>query len=452
MSASSRSFLLRLTLLAFVLRVAAALLWAWALPRWGYGTPPELAGYVMADAYTRDTAAWRLAQSSRPLTDAFGYARAADQYGGLLFLSAAVYRYLGGPVHQPLLLAALLAALSSLSVPLAWAFVRRVWGGRAARWTAWGLAVYPEAVLLGSAHMREALAVPLVALGLYGAVLAAQGRRRGGIAGMGAAVLLAAPLSPPVAATVLTVCGLTYLALEGWAPLRRRRVQAALAVLMLLGAAVVWRQGGGLAVWVQRAAQYQGYLSRQASGWVQRTFRVLPAWTHLPFLMLYGVLRPLLPAALLAGGAPVWWGIAIWRALGWSVLLAALGLAALRVAQERQWLRLPGVWLALVLLQALAASLRGGGDLWDNPRYRAVLSVPQVALAVWGLLAQRERPSKWAARLLRGAALGVLWLLPWYVRRYTPLDWAVVSLFKTLALGAATLVLYAVADWAQDPA
>ncbi len=450
---SSRSFLLRLTLLAFVLRVAAALLWAWALPRWGYGNPPELAGYVMADAYTRDTAAWQLAQSNRPLTEAFGYARTADQYGGLLFLSAAVYRYLGGAVHQPLLMSVLLAALSSLSVPLGWAFVRRVWGARTARWTAWGLAVYPEAVLLGSAQMREALAIPLLALGLYGTALAAQGRRRSGAAWTGAALLLAVPLSPPVAATVLTVCALTYLALEDWAPLRRRRMQAALLVLGLLGAALLWRQGGGdLAAWAQRVAQYQGYLSRQASGWVQRTFRVLPTWTHLPFLTLYGVLRPLLPAALLAGGAPVWWGIAVWRALGWSVLLAALGLAALRVAQERQWLRLPGVWLSLVLIQALAASLRGGGDLWDNPRYRAVLSVPQVALAAWGLLAQRERPSEWAARLLRGAALGALWLLPWYVRRYTPLDWAVVSLFKTLALGAATLVLYAVADWARDSA
>ena len=444
----NRAAVLRLTLLAFAIRFGAAVFWSLALPVWGYGNPQEQAGYVMADAYTRDTAAWALAQSGQPLVKAFGYSQAADQYGGLLWLSAAVYRLLGS--HQPLVMSAVLALLAALSVPLGWAFVRRVWGVRTADWTAWGLALYPEAVLLGSAHMREGPGISLVALGVLGAAVCAEGQRVRGAGGMALAVLLALPLSPPIAFTVALVSALTLGALDEWRFLRRRGWQV---LLGLAATALVLRllpKGNALLVLLHSASRYQGYLTRQASGWVQRTFRVLPSWAYLPFLAAYGMVRPLLPAALLAGGAPLWQGVAIWRALGWTLVLAGLALAALRVALERAWFRLPGVWLGLVAAQALVASLRSGGDLWDNPRYRALMALPQVALVAWGVLSQRERPSAWVPRLLQGAMLGALWLFPWYVRRYTPLDWAVVSIFKTLALGGVTLVLYAVFRWAGE--
>ena len=45
--------------------------WFLALPVWGHGTPAEQAGYVMADAYARDQAAWKLARSDNPLWTAF---------------------------------------------------------------------------------------------------------------------------------------------------------------------------------------------------------------------------------------------------------------------------------------------------------------------------------------------------------------------------------------------
>ncbi len=449
-------WLRRLTALAFFLRLTAVVVWTFALPRWGYGTPPEMAGYVMSDAFTRDTAAWELAHSGRPLMDAFGYSGAADQYGGLLLVLAAVYRLAGGLPRSPWLTAALMALLSSLAVPLGWAFARRAFDPRVARWTAWGLALYPEAVLLGSSQMREALAIPLVGLALWGAALAAQEGALRGWLGLGAAFLLALPLSPPIAALLGLVSLAAYLALDERRLLCRRKVRwalgaAALGGLFLLWAWRGWTPWGAALLWLRKAAQYQGYLSRQASGWVQRTFRLLPGWAYLPFLVFYGLLRPLLPAALLGGGAPLWWGIAIWRALGWTALLAGLLLASLRALRRGKGAALPVALLLVVWAAALVAAYRGGGDMWDNPRYRAVLAVPQIALAAWGVWEQRRRPSPWVGRLLRGAALGALWLFPWYLRRYTPLDWAVVSIFKTLALGGVTLLLYAVWDWAHPP-
>jgi len=51
-------------ILAFVLRLSIGLMLSWALPRFGYDTPVDKAGYVFADAYSRDSQAWTLATST----------------------------------------------------------------------------------------------------------------------------------------------------------------------------------------------------------------------------------------------------------------------------------------------------------------------------------------------------------------------------------------------------
>ncbi|HUV25913.1 MAG TPA: hypothetical protein VMW34_00985, partial [Anaerolineales bacterium] len=52
---------------ATILRLMAGVLWFSGLPNWGYGSPVEQAGYIMADAQARDSAAWELAQSNDEL-------------------------------------------------------------------------------------------------------------------------------------------------------------------------------------------------------------------------------------------------------------------------------------------------------------------------------------------------------------------------------------------------
>src|SRR5690606_2788577 len=153
---------------AMLLRFALGAVWLLGLPAWGYDTDVQNHGYVMEDAYNRDTAAWVFAHSGEPLVEAFRGYSATDQYGGLLFLSAAVYRYLGAEIHQPLLVLMLAAAVSGLAVAFTWAAAQRGFGGKVARLAAWGLALYPEAVLLGSSQMREAFTVCLVPMLLLG--------------------------------------------------------------------------------------------------------------------------------------------------------------------------------------------------------------------------------------------------------------------------------------------
>ena len=71
---------------AAVVRLLAGVIWYTGLPNWGYGSPVEQAGYIMADAHLRDISAWELSQTTEPLWEAFSGQRNVDQYGGMLFL------------------------------------------------------------------------------------------------------------------------------------------------------------------------------------------------------------------------------------------------------------------------------------------------------------------------------------------------------------------------------
>ena len=486
-------WIIRLTVGAAGLRLAAGVAWFILLPAAGYDTDVQNAGYVMEDAFRRDTAAWELAESGIPLWGAFreselGNPRSADQYGGYLFLSAAVYRYTGAGMHQPLLVVVLSAGISALAVPLGWVLARRLFGERPARWTAWGLALFPEAVLLGSSQMREALVMPLAAAAVYGLVVF-HGRRdgelRAGLWWMFVPLLILLPISPPYAGILVALLGLIGLGLSpATAPLGTPRSGSGASGRRTLRSWRLWLVLGGLAVlvvtifslgwegiaprldaeefaspiemarsWFELSARWQARQTEGASGWIQRIFESTPEWFDLPFLVLYGVTRPLLPAQLTAFSVPVWWAIGVWRSLGWTLLLIPLLVAPL------QWIRsadrrgpLAG-FAAAAWAGILIASFWGGGDMWDNPRYRVAFVVVQIVLAARVAVAQLERPDPW---MRRAAIVGLtvpVWFLFWYLRRYTAFDqivgWTVIDIFKLLGAGVFSGVLLAVWDWAK---
>ena len=75
--------------LAFALRFVGGVATYLALPVYGYvDDEDQSAGFVYTDAHRRDAQAWELANSDRPIMDAFKEKFAYDQYGGLLAFSA----------------------------------------------------------------------------------------------------------------------------------------------------------------------------------------------------------------------------------------------------------------------------------------------------------------------------------------------------------------------------
>lgn len=447
---------------AALLRLAAGVLWYLALPAFGYGNPAESLGYVMADAHQRDQAAWQLAQSGDLLIRAFTGYRSADQYGGLLYASAFIYRYFGGSAHQPLQMVVLTAGFSALAVLFTWALVRRSWGTGAAALSAWLVAVYPEAVLLGSSQMREAFTMTTAAAAFYGLARYWRSRTWHSLAWVLGALILSLPFSPPFAALLLGALVIQVLFMGGRHVFQRRRLWALFGLFALVSGLGVWLAWDRLAPpgvtnplamagwWLKETAQWQAYLSESASGWIQRTFdRYLPVWAQMPFLVLYGVARPFLPAALIDTSAPLWKAIAIWRSVGWAIFLAFLVYATWMA-----WTRPSGRGFArglsvVIWIVILLASFRGGGDLWDNPRYRVAFVGLQASLVSWAWFEYRGSPDPWLRRVLITAGLMLAWFIPWYLRRYTPIEWPVVDLFKTLGLGLASAVLVLFWDWVR---
>ncbi|MCX8062290.1 MAG: glycosyltransferase family 39 protein [Anaerolineales bacterium] len=461
------SWLGRLLVGAAVLRLALGALWFVLLPTVGFGSPAERSGYVMADAYNRDRAAWRAAKSDLPLTKLITgrVYRKVDQYGGLLFLSAGYYRILDGNAHRPLLMIVLTAAFSALAVIFVWGIGTIAFGRRVARLAAWFMALYPEAVLLGSSQMREAFLIPLVALSLYGILRWLHRHEWQGAALCAVGLLSTYPFSPPSSALALFLL-LCIAGIGGdGGLLRRKRVWAAILMVLLLIAVGIWFSWGRFAPhkyqnpfsiaawWFKISAGLQTYLSIQDSGWMQKIARPLPEWARFTLMTLYGVSRPLLPAALIAQSAkPFWQAIAVWRAVGWTILLAFLLIAPLLALRRASGIESSERRFVLALSLAvwvgiLIASMRGGADLWDNPRYRAMLAAPQVLLAAWVWVNYRQRQETWIKHVVIALGLVLMWFVPWYLRRYTRFVWPLSDFFVTLGLGVASALFYGGIVW-----
>src|SRR5512136_1726679 len=119
-------------LFAFLFRMGLGITASALLPQVGYESKPQQAGYLFFDAYRRDSQAWDLAQSGKPLSRAFDQKFASDQYGGLLWVSAFIYRYLSAGTHQPLLVVLLAALFGSLGILFVYLAAKRLVDEKAA--------------------------------------------------------------------------------------------------------------------------------------------------------------------------------------------------------------------------------------------------------------------------------------------------------------------------------
>ena len=428
--------------ITFALRLLVGMGIHFGLPLYGHTDSEEdKAGYIFTDAYIRDNQAWKLASSDRPITDAFSKKYSSDQYGGLLAFSAFAYRYLSPNLHNPLLLIFLSALVAALGVSFLWKGANQVFGEKVAFAAAWIFALYPESILLGSSAMREPYLLTFSAMSLWGFV----GWQGSGLdtpsatrpAGLNRWIWLGIGLigmllvSPAIAlAHLIIFAGWMFFTNEN----RSLSWQAILIFVVIFVAGLLFlsislnRSGqfdaasplGVVNDWLERTVKWDAYLLERESGWIQKLFDEMPEWMRLPFVAVYGILQPVLPAALVAPTVPIWKVIYILRAAGWYVLLPALIMsfgagAGQRFSKNRNLV----LWLSLLIWTwILLASLRGGGDTWDNPRYRTIMFVWESILAgvVW--VWWRETRNVWFARVVLCEIAFLLVFTQWYGSRY----------------------------------
>jgi hypothetical protein len=433
--------------LTFAVRLLAGVSIYVFLPIYGHTDADDRAGFVFTDAHRRDDEAWKLASSNHYIVEAFSQKFAYDQYGGLLAFSALVYRYLSPDAHRPLMLILFSAIVAALGIPFFWKAVNQIFGEKTAWASAWIFALYPESILLGASIMREPYLLTFSAMAFYGFVfgisqIASENEsipyrahelpdsRARVVLGLGLLGMLL--VSPAVAlATLIIFAGWVFFANEqrsiSW---KAVLVFAAVffAGLLFLSASLnrsgEFNTSSPLSVvndWLRLAVKWNAYGAQRDSGWVQKLFDEMPRWIRLPFVVVFGILQPVLPATLIAPTLPIWKAIYILRALGWYTLLPALilsfGASSFGLGERRSKSII--LWLALFSAAwILLAALRGGGDQWDNPRYRTILFLWQAILAgvVW--VWWRESRSKWVMRVIACEAAFLLVFTQWYVSRY----------------------------------
>ena len=417
---------------AVVLRLLVAIGLHWGLPRYGYpNSDPHIEGYLYIDSLHRDADAWELARSDTPLFRAFTEPAESDQYGGLLFASGFLYRTFSPDEFRPLLVAALAAWAGGFAVLFTWAFTATAFGGRPAAFAGWGMAVYPEAVLLGSSQMREPFLIALLAAGLYGYALIRTERFRAGILVLAAASLLTLALSPPFAVLMIA------LVLVGWVwegrVNRKTMVIAVVGFLLIGGVAllatlVAWQGAVPISIqqplrllgaWITEGAEYELLKLEDGSGWVQNLFELTPEWMHLPMATGNGLVQPFLPAALMdSTSLPLPRFLGIVRSLGWFILLPFLIYAPFAAIRSQGWRSLEVFLSFVVWLIIIGASYRLAGDQWDNPRARTVFLSAQLALAGWAWFHAKEVRSPWLTRSAILVGVATLLFIQWYAGRY----------------------------------
>ncbi len=425
--------------LAFFIRLAYGVLLAWGLPRYGYEEPPQQAGYVFEDAYRRDRNAWMLSRSDAPLTRAFSDDYEVDQYGGLLALSGLVNRYLSPDIHRPILIVIIGAGAMALSVAFLLAGMKGKINGKTALWAGWILALYPEGILLGASQMREPFMILFFTMMFWAASRWLDEKKDWlALIAFGVSALSLLLFSFRVGPAMIGVVLLWVWVVKS-SELRKTWLKAAVWVLI---AAAVLAGAWFMRDWVNAVLQWDTLQTITRSGRVQFHLDSLPTWLHFPFILAYGLLQPVLPAAIAAPAPWIWQSLAIFRALGWYLLFPLMAYALIRVWNLSPSFKRRSLIVLVLVAWAwvVVASARAGGDQWDNPRYRAVFLPWMAMVAAWGLAYARETKDRWLARVFYIEGIFLAFFTQWYISRYYPYFprlelWAMVAVILVLSFG-----------------
>ena len=389
-------------LFAFILRIGLGFVSISLLPIIGYESKTQKAGYLFFDAYRRDSQAWDLAQSTKPLQRAFDSKFSSDQYGGLLWVSAFIYRYLSGGTHQPFLIILLAAFVNTLGVFFVFKTGKNIFPAEddhTALFAAMIFAFFPEAILLSASQMREPFLITLIAMAFYGLTSWQITAKKSMWLWILISIMGLLFISPGfVILTLIVLTGWIFFT-SNYDSQKKKKFpwQIGIAALGLFFIALIvlsasWdslvavKGSGPLGVignWARGTAKWNTYLLGRSSGIVQLLFQSLPSFLAFPFVALYGILQPVLPAAIFEPGNLFWKILGVIRASGWYLLLPLIAFSPFAVYdmvltnKRKQFFWLVIIFWGWVLISAL----RGGGDQWDNPRYRTILMVWSALLA-----------------------------------------------------------------------
>jgi len=402
---------------AFIFRIVFALFYTWGLPLYGYDERPQRVGFIFEDAFRREENAWSLALSDQPLTRAFSDDYETDQYGGMLALSALVFRTLSPDAYRPVLISILAAGAMAMSIPFLLAAMKPRFDAKAILWAGWILALLPDGILYGSAQLREPFFILFFVIIFYCSTNLVDGTKLR--MSIPLAVLSTVSLILFSYRVAIPILGVMVLWL--WVDFSNRIKHSWIKILIWCGIVI----SSLLLVylirdWLSAVLTWDMLLAISRSGRVQFHLESLPSILHFPFVLVYGIFQPVLPAALAAPAPWIWRGLGIFRAFGWYALLPLLIYGLVRVwslapSRKKRWLM---VMVVMAWVWILVASARAGGDQWDNPRYRVIFLPWMVIIAGWGVIYAKEIRDHWLGRIFVVEGIFLAFFTNWYFSRY----------------------------------
>jgi hypothetical protein len=174
--------------------------------------------------------------------------------------------------------------------------------------------------------------------------------------------------------------------------------------------------------WLVNTIAWDTKTTANSSGRLEDLFKTLPPMLHTPFVITYGVLQPVLPAALLDDSIWIIRSIVSFISLGWYILLPLLIFGVISAFKEKDPAKRSALlWIGLLIwVWIVLCSARAGGDQWDNPRYRTILLSLQVIYSAWAFQKIKSEGAFWLWRVLFAEALSILVFAEWYLSRQYP--------------------------------
>jgi hypothetical protein len=172
--------------------------------------------------------------------------------------------------------------------------------------------------------------------------------------------------------------------------------------------------------WLLNSARWDLYLMEASSGRIQFELDTVGNQFRIPFIIGYGLLQPVLPAAIAYPGILIMRLIAIFRALGWYVILPPLIFSVITIwkIKPEKDRKIWATFILAIIIWSFISSFRAGGDQWDNVRYRAIFTTWIILVGSWGFLYAFENKTSWLWRIYTIECVFVLAFLQWYLSRY----------------------------------
>jgi hypothetical protein len=426
--------------LAFSLRLIIGILLFLVLPTFGYDEAYNNNGYLYLDAFRRDSDAWQLAQSGTPLSSAFQNEFSTDQYGGLLSLSAVIYRFFSPDGHRPLLILILTSFFSAIGLPFFWKSVKHRWDEKLANAGIWILAMYPESIILGASQMREPILIGLSAIAFWGVSIWEESRKKS-ILAVTVSTLVMVFISSKAAIAIFAGIALWFWldhGLKNTSKIIRTLSWFGLFLIICGGVVISWN-------WLVDSSKWDLYLMESASGRIQWELELIGEKFRVPFIISYGLAQPVLPAAIVYPGIALTRAVAIFRAAGWYLLVPLMvsGFLLVWKEHEKKNKRILILFFILIIIWTIISSARAGGDQWDNPRYRSIFLIWMAFVGAWAWAETINKNSFWLWRILLVEIIYTSFFVQWYLSRYYELFkrmdfWPMIKLL--LAIGSVIII------------